>query len=148
MHKNTFTNNNKNNRQAINENKIKNIIINEDNNNFKELKKNKSDTNIINNKEHKKEIDYRNNIILNIKKNQNNTIENKEMKNPYDDIPIKLNKINFIDLVEKKLADEKENNIKDEKKNINYSRKIIKRLNNKINKNKDDNQIMRIQFLY
>ena len=136
-------NNNKNNRQNINENKIKNIIINEDNNNLKELKKNKSDTNIINNKEHKKEIDYRNNIILNIKKNQNNTIENKEMKNPYDDIPIKLNKINFIDLVEKKLADEKENNIKDEKKNINYSRKIIKRLNNKINKNKDDNQIIK-----
>jgi hypothetical protein len=28
-------------------------------------------------------------------------------KNPYDDIPIKLNRVNFVDLVEKKLADEK-----------------------------------------
>ena len=51
-------------------------------------------------------------------------------KNPYDDIPIKLNTINFIELVEKKLADEENKNNKLNNKNKNYIRKIISKVKN------------------
>lgn len=49
----------------------------------------RSDTNIINNKEYIKEKESRNDILLKIRENQNNTLENKKIRNIYDDIPIK-----------------------------------------------------------
>ena len=85
------------------------------------------------------------NIILKLnnntnfqKRNNSDDIRNSETKNSYDDIPIKYNKVNFIDLVEKKLADEKKienmslNNL--EQSNIFSNKK-------KIEKNENENNI-------
>ena len=107
------------------------------------LKKNKSDSNILEKKEE-------NINIIDIKKKkvtQKSVIENrKNRKNPYDDIPIKLNTINFIELVEKKLADEENKKNKLNSTNKNYIRKIIGKVKNdknKINKEMNDNYIIK-----
>ena len=104
-----------------------NINIDDEKNNHKELIESKSHYNIINGKETLKNGGYKNNnnkkIIFfdendndrisnfnnkNIqKRNNSDDIKKNPLRNSYDDIPIKFNKINFIDLVEKKLADEK-----------------------------------------
>ena len=47
------------------------------------------------------------NTNKNLQRRNSSDLNNKVTKNSYDDIPIKFNKENFIDLVEKKLADEK-----------------------------------------
>ena len=96
------------------------------------LKKNKSDTNIIGQKEEFKNVSKKKEIKNKIIENKNNK------KNPYDDIPIKLNTINFLELVEKKLADEEKNMKKPNNKNKNYIKKII----NKAKKDKIRNKNM------
>jgi hypothetical protein len=45
-------------------------------------------------------------------RNNSDDINNRQTKKSYDEIPIKFNKVNFIDLVEKKLEDEKNMGIK------------------------------------
>ena len=136
---NTINNNNiTRNKNIINDfyqNKS-NLEINEKNENVGDviLKKNKSDTNI---KDIKPKEENKN--FQNIRETQNiNIIPKKIIKrNPYDDIPIKLNTINFIELVEKKLADEENKNkkAKSTNKNKNYIRKIISKVKNKNNNN-------------
>ena len=124
--------------QKLNEGKLNTNINN------KCLKKNKSDSNILEKKEEKENIIE----IKKKKETQKSVIENrKSRKNPYDDIPIKLNTINFIELVEKKLADEEKNKKnKTNNTNKNYIRKIISKVKNdkkKINKEMDTNYIIK-----
>ena len=124
--------------QKLNEGKLNTNINN------KCLKKNKSDSNILEKKEEKENMIE----IKKKKETQKSVIENrKSRKNPYDDIPIKLNTINFIELVEKKLADEEKNKKnKTNNTNKNYIRKIISKVKNdkkKINKEMDTNYIIK-----
>ena len=94
-------------------------------------------------------------------RNNSDDINNRQTKKSYDEIPIKFNKVNFIDLVEKKLEDEKKygykgvnesNKIKFEQKiknkkenenisqnqyNINYSKKIKNKIKNENKENSD-----------
>ena len=73
------------------------------------------DENKINEKDKDKDLLYKDDdLILQLnnnlsfqQRNNSDNIKNNETKNSYDDIPIKYNKVKFIDLVEKKLADEK-----------------------------------------
>ena len=96
------------------------------------LKKNKSDTNVILEQKEILKDKEENKNALNIVK----TKEKNNKKNPYDDIPIKINTINFLELVEKKLADEENNKNKLNNRNKNYIRKIM----NKVKKDKIKNK--------
>ena len=115
-------------------------------------------------------LDINNNNIP--ERNNSDNINNNPSKNPYDDIPIKFNKVNFIDLVEKKLADEKQYAIfdneidnkrkneiphkiknKKEKENINkhqYNINYTKRIKNKIyvenKKTKNDEKQIELNY--
>ena len=121
--------------------------------NYKEPNENKSHYNIINGinnggnnlmifeENQNKNILNKNNILKlndinenNINSFLKNIDENNYGTNSYDDIPIKFNKENFIDLVEKKLADEKKcgsinQEIKEEKE---------KETDNKMNQKKEN----------
>ena len=88
-----------------------NIIFLEESENMNKNKNNNDDILYKNDMDNENNIPKLNDINININKNEqhrnNKNIYNKVAKNSYDDIPIKFNKENFIDLVEKKLADEK-----------------------------------------
>ena len=136
----------------------------------KELVESKSHYNIINGKDNinnwkndniiffdeeqnkEKDLLYNNDDDMFIKLNSNNKfhqnddIKNRETINSYDDIPIKCNKVKFADLVEKKLADEKQfenmeiNTL--EQKNIFTNQKIKDKIENKnVNNIQFDNPI-------
>jgi hypothetical protein len=91
------------------------------------------------------------NTNKNYQRRNSSDLNNKVTKNSYDDIPIKFNKENFIDLVEKKLADEKKygNMNKDNAENkIEFLHKIKqrKKSENLINKFKIKNDKNRIKI--
>ena len=127
------------------------------NNIHKEMIQSKSHYNIINGGSDKiifydenesKNIDKLNDINTNINYQRRNSsdLNNKVIKNSYDDIPIKFNKENFIDLVEKKLADEKKYGhmspeIADNKFEILHKIKPRKQSENIAKKNKNKNKI-------
>ena len=139
----------------------KDILNNGANENMIFFDENKDKESNIVNKEDKKFIIQLNTNIQ--KRNNSDDIKNSQTKNSYDDIPIKCNKVKFIDLVEKKLADEQkfgnmslssfgENNIIEkqninEKKeeennnqnhnNINYSKKIKNKIKKEKSKEKE-----------
>ena len=140
----------------------KNIINNggEDNIIYFKEKENK---NYIYKKEKNNIYNLTNNNINNdpLKRKRSNT--NSDNINSYDDIPIKFNKENFVDLVEKKLADEKkyenktqENNdqkkfehihkIKQKKDNEKMNQIQHNSSNNKKNKNKTKNNKNKIKI--
>ena len=146
---NTYINNINSNNNIIkdfheNNNNYKNKKINNRNTNLiQNLKKNKSDTNIIEQKEILKEKEE-NKIMPKNKETHNKIIEAKNnKKNPYDDIPIKLNTTNFLELVEKKLADEENKNNNLNLKNKNYIRKVIGKVKRDKTKNKNNNPIIK-----
>ena len=122
---NTYINNISRNKNIIGdfyENQSNNINKSKKESISQYLKKNKSDTNIIEQKEEYKNSSKKKEIKNKIIENSNNK------RNPYDDIPIKLNTINFLELVEKKLADEEKNMNKSSSKNKNYIKKIISKV--------------------
>ena len=110
----------------LDKNENKDILYKKDNNSISSQSKDNDDYN-------NKNIKQRNN------KDINSNINNNISKNSYDEIPIKFNKENFIDLVEKKLADEKkfeyktQDNNNEQKKNEHIHKIKQKKENEKIN---------------
>ena len=108
-HQNQIQNNEEpfiNNHKELMQSKSHYNIINGGNNNIiffsQNMKKNKDKD-----KDNKSNITKLNEINKNGQYRNSDDMNNRDLKNSYDDIPIKFNKENFIDLVEKKLADEK-----------------------------------------
>ena len=161
---NQIKNNNKENqnKNELNEknnnfNLINGIDINNGgNNNLIIVDENKDNDIKLMHKDKNLKLQLNNNISFQQRNNIDDIKNNNETKNSYDDIPIKYNKVKFIDLVEKKLADEKKNKIiginniekdnilEDEKikeklenNNISYCKKKIK---NKLNKDNIDKE--------
>ena len=143
-------------------NQILNNQNNQNNKNQKELLKNKNLNKILNdnhisnngkrdnmifleeseNKDIYSSIKENDNSNIKIIKKRNKTdINNNITKTSYDEIPIKFNKENFVDLVEKKLADEKKYENKTQENNDQKKFEHI----HKIKQKKDNEKINQIQ---
>ena len=126
-------------------------------NNDKELIQGKNHYNIINggnnnilffsqnmkkdiDKDNKSNITKLNEINKNGQYRNSDDMNNKDTKNSYDDIPIKFNKENFIDLVEKKLADEKKNE-QINQENTENKPEILQRIKPRKEKEKNKNRL-------